>query len=461
MRTNLAVKHNLRTHEGAPAHVATLDPTVQLRRSVLSCLLFEGTFYEDGQEIGDRIVENAKRVKPHALAALAREARGKHNLRHVPLLLLSVLADTGKGDAMVGDAVRDVVRRADELAELLAIRSKITGKPVKAALTHQLRKGLAQAYRRFSEYELAKYNRDHAIKLRDVLRIVHAKPRDAEQGALWKRLLDNELATPDTWEVQLSGGADKAATFTRLIEEGKLGYLALLRNLRNMAQAGVDSDLIKRAILSRKGGAEKVLPFRFVSAARAAPTFERELDAALLASLQDAEALPGKTAVLVDVSGSMIQGGLSGRSELTYLDAAATLASMIVGDVRIFTFSGQIVETPPRLGMAGVDAIRNSQPHGCTYLGKAVEVINRDIRHDRLIVITDEQSHDQVPDPVAEQAYLINVASNQNGVGYGRWNHIDGFSESVLKWIAESERVLDPVVKPVPGQGGSGSVVED
>ena len=31
--------------------------------------------------------------------------------------------------------------------------------------------------------------------------------------------------------------------------------------------------------------------------------------------------------------------------------------------------------------------------------------------HDRLIVITDEQSHDRVPDPVASKAYMVNIAS--------------------------------------------------
>ena len=91
--------------------------------------------------------------------------------------------------------------------------------------------------------------------------------------------------------------------------------------------------------------------------------------------------------------------------------------------------------------MAGVDVILKSQSHGSTYLGRAVATVNKE-RHDRLIVITDEQSHDPVPDPVARQAYMINVASNRNGVGYGRWTHIDGFSEGVLRFISaiESER---------------------
>jgi len=141
--------------------------------------------------------------------------------------------------------------------------------------------------------------------------------------------------------------------------------------------------------------------------------------------------------VLVDVSGSM-DARLSAKSDLTRLDAAATLASVIPGDVRVFTFSNEVVEVPARRGMAGVDAVVRSQPHGGTLLGQAVAHVNR-LKHDRLIVITDEQSHDRVPDPTAAKAYMVNVASDRNGVGYGKWTHIDGFSEAVLTYIREAE----------------------
>jgi 60 kDa SS-A/Ro ribonucleoprotein len=84
------------------------------------------------------------------------------------------------------------------------------------------------------------------------------------------------------------------------------------------------------------------------------------------------------------------------------------------------------------------DAIIRSQVHSGTWLGKAVAEINAK-KFDRLIVITDEQSHDPVPAPKAK-GYLINPASNKNGVGYGPWTHIDGFSENVLRFIYETER---------------------
>jgi hypothetical protein len=237
------------------------------------------------------------------------------------------------------------------------------------------------------------------------------------------------------------------------LAEGKLGYMALLRNLRNMSEAGVDDDLITNAILACKG-AHRVLPFRYVAAARACPRFEPALDQALVASIAEAAPLPGKTVIVVDVSVSM-NDGLSARSELTRLDAAAALASVVPGDVRVFTFSFRgarygrqgwqhdgktpvLVEVPPRRGMSGVDAVINSQERSGTFLGLAVTEANA-IPHDRLIVITDEQSHDKVPEPVSDKAYMINVASNKNGVGYGKWTHLDGFSEAVIKWIQAYE----------------------
>ena len=434
MRLNTHRTKAARTHEGAPAF-ATLSAEQRLRRSVMSCLLWENEFYEDGQSIADRIIANAMRVTPQVLAALAVEAREVFHLRHVPLLLLEVLSRTGKGDRLVADTVARVVQRADELGELVALHHRLG---TKRMLPAQMRKGLARAIAEFDAYELAKYDRDSAVKLRDVLRLVRPTPKDEAQSALWKRVKERTLASPDTWEVALSGGADKRATFERLLRERKLGYLALLRNLRNMVQAGVDVDLVRQAILARKGGAQRVLPFRYVAAARTAPQFEPLLDQALCAAIAERPALPGKTIVLVDVSGSMTSR-MSRKSDLTRMDAAAALGAIVSGDLRLFTFSSGLVEVPPRRGMAGVDAIVRSQHHGSTNLGSAVGKINA-LVHDRLIVVTDEQSHDRVPEPEAKYAYMINVASNRNGVGYGRWTHIDGFSEGALRFIHEVER---------------------
>lgn len=430
-RLNVAQKSTAKTHEGAPAF-GHLKPIEQLRRSVLSCLLWEDEFYEDGKSIADRISETAALVKPAELAALAIESRKIFNLRHVPLLLLDTLSKTGP--KLMADTTARVISRADEMGELLTVYWRNGRK----SAPRQMRKGLAMAFAKFDEYQLAKYDRDGAVKLRDVLRIARPKPANDEQSALWKRVKERALHTPDTWEVALSGGADKKETFERLLREKNLGYLALLRNLRNMASAGVDADLVRLAIVARKGGAERVFPFRYVAAARAAPQFESYLDQALCEAITELPVYLGKTVILVDVSGSM-DYALSQKSDMKRIDAAAALGAIIPGDIRLFTFSNGIVEVPPRRGMAGVDAIVKSQPHGGTNLGAAVAWINANVKADRLIVITDEQSHDAVPNAFAK-GYMINVASAKNGVGYGAWTHIDGFSEGVLRFIHEVER---------------------
>lgn len=441
MRLNVRPAYSETTHEGAPAF-PHMTAEQRLRRSVMSCLLWESEFYEDGQSIADRIAKAAGEVPLDVLARAAIEARSQFNLRHAPLLLLALLAKRGTGSHVVSDTIAEVIQRADEPGEFLSIYWKMNPPPAgkrKAPLSAQVKKGLARALAKFDAYQLAKYDRDAAVKLRDVLFMVHAKPRDDENAALYRGVADRSLESPDTWEVALSAGADKKETFERLIRDGKLGYLALLRNLRNMAQAGCDPALVRDAIVARKGGAHRVLPFRYVAAARAAPQFEPALDQALSEAISELPPLPGTTVVMVDVSGSM-GDKLSAKSDLTRRDAAAALASIIHGDLRVFSFSDKIIEVPPRRGMAGVDAIAKSQSHSGTYLGAALKVVNEQAPHDRLIVITDEQSHDRVPDPAAKRAYMINVASARNGVGYGRWLHLDGFSERVLGFIHEHER---------------------
>ncbi|MDP3740349.1 MAG: TROVE domain-containing protein [Hyphomonadaceae bacterium] len=431
-RTNVAPKFTETTHEGAPA--ARVSDMQALRRSVMSCLLWEREFYESGEDIGTRIRALAMAAKPEEIAALAIEARTKFNLRHAPLWLLCALAKTASCTPLLSETIPKVVKRVDELSELVSLYWKANGndKP----LSGQMKKGLAAAFENFNEYHFAKYDRDGAVKLRDVLFMAHPKPKTPEREDLYKRIAERKLVVPDTWEVALSGGADKKATFERLIREGQLGYLALLRNVRNMAEAGCDASLVREAIIARKG-ADRVLPFRYVAAARACPQFEPAIDQALLACIEGLPEMLGKTAVLVDVSGSMDKK-LSAKSDMKRIDAAAALASLIRGDVRVFSFSTQLAEVPPRRGMAGVDAVIKSQPHGGTYLGAAVQGINQAVEYDRLIVVTDEQSADRVPDPKG-RGYMINVASAKNGVGYGKWTHIDGFSEAVFAFIRETE----------------------
>jgi 60 kDa SS-A/Ro ribonucleoprotein len=425
------VRNLFRTHEGAPA--VTLNPEQTLRRSVLSCMLWESQFYEDGVEIAGRIRDLVPAVEPARVAALAVEAREQMKLRHAPLLLVREMARYATHRGLVAETLVRVIHRADELSEFVAIYWAGGRVP----LSGQVKKGLAAAFPKFGEYALAKYDRAGAVRLRDVLFLCHARPRDAEQAEVWKRLIDGKLATPDTWEVALSTGGDRLATWERLLAERKLGALALLRNLRNMKEAGVNEDLVLAALGAMS--TDWVLPFRFLAAARYAPQWEEALERAMFRSVEGRAKLAGRTVLLVDVSGSMV-APLSQRSEMHRTEAAYSLAILlreIAEKISIFTFSDGLKQVPARRGFALRDALETSQPHSGTNLGLALDRI--DEKYDRIIVITDEQSHDRVPAPRGT-GYMINVASYRNGVGYGAWTHIDGWSDAVIDYILELER---------------------
>jgi hypothetical protein len=429
------------THERAKAKRFT--PEMALKRSLMNCLLWEDQYYEDGVAIADRIKTLVPQVDAKRVAALAIEAREVMKLRHAPLLVIREMARHETHRALVADTIERVIQRPDEMTELLAIywadalgpQQQRKRQPVSA----QVKKGLARALTKFDAYQLAKYDRDGAVRIKDVLFLVHAKPKDKAQEKVWKQLVDGELAAPDTWEVSLSSGKDKRETFERLMAENKLGGLALLRNLRLMQQAQVPRQTIADTILAMR--TDRILPYRFITAARYAPDFEPELETAMLKSIKGYARLPGRTRLLIDVSGSMFHP-LSAQSEMTRAEAAcglAILAREVCEEVEIFTFSQEVKKVPPRRGFALRDAIIGSQPHTSTYLGKAVSEIDR--KGDRLIVFTDEQSHDRVPDPVA-RGTMVNVASYQHGVGHGAWTKVDGFSEAVIAWIAALEETM-------------------
>lgn len=497
-RTNNAVV-GIKTANGAPAkHISNED---QLRRSVMSCLLWEKEFYESGENIATRIGKLVPLVDPEVVAKMAIEARTKMLLRHVPLLLIVHMLKSEKHRPYVADTIFKVVNRPDELGELVSLYYKINNfTSTTKHLASQLKKGLANAFTKFNEYQLAKWNRDSAIKLRDVLFMVHPKPTNVTQSILWKKLIGGyckncgsnhynkktkqrdlitetcsnfeelTLTTPDTWEVELSASTNKNASWTRLVTENKLGALALLRNLRNMDQASVDRTLVQKALATVD--VTKVLPYRFIAAAQHAPQLEDHLEQAFFRCIAASKKLKGHTVLLMDVSGSMnwpmsdpASVNAAKRSNMPVMkrmDAACALAMLLrelCEDISIYSFSNNVVAVPPRHGFALRDAINNSQKHEATYLGATVRAVyaakgteiaigrrnaygSNDTRKtpglglnpDRLIVVTDEQSDDPVPDPKG-RGYMINVASAKNGVGYHAWKHLDGFSASVVEWI--------------------------
>lgn len=460
-RTNVSAKQPvIYTHEGAIAAYA--HPEQALRRSVMSCLLWEKEFYENGEKIADRILSFIPQVDDVKVSAMAFEARTRMKLRHVPLLLARGLAN--KRSPLTAETLTSIIQRPDELGEFLALYDPRYADPKqrkKDPLSREVKIGLANAFKKFDAYQLAKYNRPTAIKLRDVLKLVHPKPNSVEQSELWRRLLggycekcwkgtwqhkeadhdfvEATLPIPDTWEVALSTGKDKTGSWERLLSENKLGALALLRNLRNMQQSGVSTSLIESAL--QRMDVSRVLPYRFIAAARYAPNLEPVLEPAMLKSIASMERLNGKTAILIDHSGSMEQP-LSEKSEMTRFDAAAALAAILrelCPVLRLFTFSDRCIEVPPRRGFAMVDAVKHVINPVSTYLGMAVRYVYQQFPEcERLVVITDEQSTDR-PQPPQGRGYVINVASAQNGIGYSAWTHIDGFSEGVIDFIRAHE----------------------
>jgi 60 kDa SS-A/Ro ribonucleoprotein len=414
--------------------VPAINAEKQLTRMVLASMLWEKNFYLDGKAHADIVQALVAKVDPDRVSVLAMAARDKFKLRHIPLLLTRELARLGK---LSSDTLAAVIQRPDEMGEFLSLYWSSGKTPV----ANQVKKGLAKAFVKFNEYQLAKHDKNSAaVSVRDVMFVAHPKPQSVEQEALFKRVANQELVTPDTWETQLSAGADKKETFTRLMSEKKLGALAFLRNLRNMVQAGVNEGDIRAYALTVD--ASKVLPFRYIAAARIVPQFEDMLEAMMFRSLAGVEKLPGKTLLMVDVSGSMFGVPVSAKSDLDRFDAAAALAMLCkekCDSVDIYSFSNSAVRVAPRSGFALRDAIHGSQNHGGTNLGASLAQVGTS-QYDRVIVLTDEQSYDRPKDPKVQHAYILNVGSYQNGVNHEAWTTITGFSEAVFDYIVESEK---------------------
>ncbi len=268
-------------HEGAVAWRMT--PEWELYTTVVTTMGTEDKFYEKGDDRVRRIAELVRKVEPEFVAQLAIYSREEMHLRSVPMLLLVELASCHHGDSLVSRAVSRTVQRADEITELLMCYQWRMGRKGLNQLSHQLRKGLAEAFNRFDEYQFAKYNRTgRKVTLRDALLLVHPKPKNKAQAEIFLKILNDTLSTPYTWETELSvigkqgfsslEERDKAQcdTWQQLIKSGRLGYMAVLRNLRNMTNLCIDDEskhmVCKRLANPVEVRKSKQMPFRFLSA---------------------------------------------------------------------------------------------------------------------------------------------------------------------------------------------------
>lgn len=447
------VDKTVRLAGGNGAFAAVQGAEALLRRAVLSCLLWENTFYADGKVIADNIKELIPQVDPVAVANLAIEARTKQKLRHVPLFIAREMARIPTHKHLVGKLLPQIILRADELSEFVAIYWKDGRQP----LSKQVKLGLAEAFSRFDAYRFAKYNRDNAIKLRDVMFLVKPKPPQGKEE-LYRQLADDALPTPDTWEVALSTGQDKKAAWERLITERKLGALAFIRNLRNMETAKVSRTVIAK-------GFEQVdpawlLPLNCLAAAKVAPQWEREIETLMLKCLALGQKLPGWTVLVVDVSGSMTRP-VSNKSDLSRLDAACAMAMLsaeVCERVTIYATAGSdsarthnTALVIPRRGFALTEKIYDAGRAlggGGIFTRQCLEFIRKDVGEEvpnRIIVFSDSQDCDhpyrRVPSPFGISNYIVDVSAESRGINYaGVWTaEVSGWSEHFLAFIAAHE----------------------
>lgn len=356
MKFNIFTKkeNGVTNHEGAKAY--TLTPELELYSAVVTAGLSD-TFYEKADTRLARIQDLMLKNDPEFVARLAIYARTEMYMRSVPMVLAVELAKLNSGNGLVAKTVNGVVQRADEITEILAYYQMANGRTgVKKLnkLSKQVQKGLSESFNRFDEYQFAKYNRDADIKLRDALFIVHPKAKDEAQQAVFNRIAADELAVPYTWETELSALGQlnyesekaKAAAFKakweELIDSNKLGYMALMRNLRNILDANVSVAHVRKvcAYLSDETAVakSKQLPFRFLAAYREVKILSSEyvtmvlnaLEDAIVASVKNLKGFDEETRVLIacDVSGSM-QKPVSAKSKVLLFDIGLMLGMLM------------------------------------------------------------------------------------------------------------------------------------
>ncbi len=412
-------------HEGAAA--VALTPSLALYAAVVTTFVHD-SFYEKAPARVDRLRALIGQCEAAFVARLAVYAREQMNLRTVPLVLVVELAHIASGSDLVRRTVARVVQRPDEITELLALYALANGRTANrkslGQLSKQVQKGLAEAFTRFDAYQLAKYDRVGAIRLRDALFLTHAKGRTEAQQAVFDQLVRGELPVPNTWETRLSGLGQQAfesaeakaaafrATWEDLVTSNQLGYMALLRNLRNVLQANVSAPTIQR-IANRLADPAQVararqLPFRFLAAYREVqaitsadgPVLLDALEQAAKASVAHLTGFGPETRVVLacDVSGSM-QKAIAPKSTIQSYDIGLLLAMLLqTRCARVTTgFFGNTwkrVTLPRQSVLANVMALRSREGEvGYATNGHLVieDLLNRREVADKVLIFTDCQ----------------------------------------------------------------------
>lgn len=423
-----------------------MSPEMELYFIVCTSMLTPTYYIPNTNDQLNRLKARIKQVNPLFVAKLAIYAREKMYLRTIPMVLTAELTKIHNGDSLIRKLTGRIIQRADEITSMLEIYTKanqrISKKPSEGAtkvlnkLSNQLRKGIGDAFLKFDEYQFAKYNRKKDITLLDALRLVHPKPDNADRSKLFKKIKENTLKIPYTWEVELTKagqeGRDKGEVWEELIKSGKLGYMALLRNLRNFLTTNV-SEVALQMVAERLSDPKQIkrskqLPFRFLSAYRMLagnPTYrswggsvhENQipnidnnflpiiLDALEVATLYSADNIPSfndaDILLASDVSGSM-QITISEKSVIQNYDIGALLMMLVQtkcasSNVGMFGDNWKVLDDLPMENVlrATNDIHKREGEVGYSTNGyKVLEWANENnIKYDRIMMFTDCQMY--------------------------------------------------------------------
>ncbi|MFN7116826.1 MAG: TROVE domain-containing protein [Saprospiraceae bacterium] len=394
---------------GGEAYVMT--PKLQLA-SLLLTSFAQDQFYRSAKQTFQELIQLLPQVEPIFAAKAAIFARTQYGMRSITHVLAAELAAQVSGQPWAKDFYDKIIFRPDDMLEILAYFESKGGKH----LPNAMKKGFAKAFDRFDSYQLAKYRGENrAYKLVDVVNLVHPKPTERNAEAL-KSLIVNELRTTQTWETKLTQAGQKAendaekaalkaAAWAELLKTNKLGYFALLRNLRNILQQAPElTDVVCQKLVNRHQIKKSlVLPFQYLTALDALQEAASELNINQLRQVQKAlnEALElaldnvpkfdGRTLIVLDDSGSMT--GARGKQKPP-IEIGAIFAAVLYrsNDADLMRFSDDASYLTPYFGdstMSIADRlIKNARSAGTNFhaiFQKAKQA------YDRIIILSDMQ----------------------------------------------------------------------
>lgn len=371
----------------------------KLVTQVLTSFFNEDKFYSDNSAEMQETIKEVIKQDAEFVSKLAVYARRVFNMRSVSHVLTAYLAHEPKGKQYVRETVRGVSLRGDDVTEIMSFYLATFGKPV----PNSLKKGINDVLTSFNEYTLAKYKGEgKAVKMRDLLCLCRPTPKNAEQSELFKKCLENRLETPLTWETELSANGNNAKTWEKLIDSGKVGYMALLRNLRNIIKANPSNiqqvyDIIQDPEHVRKS---KQLPFRFLSAYKSVKDISGSkvldvLENAVDASINNLPKINGTTVISVDVSRSM-RSKISAKSDIECSEIAlmlAYIANRICENAYIYAFDNNVYKLTMSSRAGILQAVESTPIHGGgTNMSLPFQLmISEKINADRVIILSDNE----------------------------------------------------------------------